>query len=321
VAVRAIVFSKVGEPKDVLALHDLPDPRAGPGEVLVKVDARPVHPADSFFVRGTYRWKPQLPQIAGIEGSGLVVELGPGVDRSWGLEPGGRVVFRRAGTWASLARVPAASAYPVASDLSAVEACQLLLNPLTAQGLLDVASPEPGRNVLVNAAGSVVGRWLIALAKARGLRPFAVARSPASREKARAAGAEHAFADDEDYAPRIQEAGGASAAFDAAGGPAARKALDSLAPGARFVAYGLLSGEPIVLRSEDLIYRGVTLRGFGIQAWLEARGRASVLHDLELVTRSFRENRTLLPTLNTLPLERFQDAVSGQHAEKPILLG
>lgn len=317
---RAIVFSKVGEPKDVLALQDVPDPRAGPGEVLVRVDARPVHPADAFFVRGTYRWKPQLPQIAGIEGSGIVLELGPDIERC-GLERGGRVVFRHPGTWASLARVRADSAYPVASDLSAVEACQLLLNPLTAQGLLDSGGAEPGRIVLVNAAGSVVGRWLIALAKARGLRPFAVARSPGSCEKARAAGAEHVFAEHEDYAPTVRQAGGAAAAFDAVGGPAARKALDSLAAASRFVAYGLLSGEPILVRSEDLIYRDVTLRGFGIQAWLEARGRANVLNDLELVRRTARENRTLLATSNTVPLERFQDAVTGHHTEKAILLG
>ncbi len=318
---RAIMFSRTGDPEEVLTLQEVPDPRPGLGEVLIRVEARPVHPADAFFIRGTYRWKPRLPQIAGIEGSGIVVEVGPHVDRSCDLDPGRRVVFRHPGTWASLASVAAGSVFAVPSDVSAVEACQLLLNPLTATGLLEVAGLEPGHVVLVNAAGSVVGRWLIALAKARGLRPLAVARSPTSREKARAAGAEQTFEDDQDYPLHVRDAGGAAAAFDAVGGPQARKALDSLAPGGLFIAYGLMSGEPFPVRSEDLIYRGLTLRGFGIQGWLEARGRALVLGDLDDVARTLRENRGLLATGNTLSLDRFREAVSGKSSDKPILLG
>jgi NADPH:quinone reductase-like Zn-dependent oxidoreductase len=319
---KAVVFRRTGEPREVLEWSDVPDATPGAADVLIRVEARPVHPADGFFIRGTYRWKPRFPQIAGIEGAGVIIECGPNVDSSFALNPGRRVAFRHPGTWASLASVPASHVFPVPLELTAVEACQLLLNPLTAKALLDEAGLHPGDAVLVNAAGSVVGRWLTALAKAQELRPFAVARTDRSRDRARAAGAERAFAEDEDYPSRMRElTGGAAAAFDAVGGAQGRKALDSLAPGAKFVAYGLMAAEPFPVRSEDLIYRDLRLSGFGINAWMEGRGRAEIGRDLDEITQVLRQNRSLLATRNTYPLERFREAVTDSASDKAVLLG
>ena len=70
---QAIVFDRAGEPGDVLRLVERAVPEPVGDQVLVKVAARPIHPADLAFIRGQYRVRPQFPQSAGLEGAGVVV--------------------------------------------------------------------------------------------------------------------------------------------------------------------------------------------------------------------------------------------------------
>ncbi len=62
-----------------IAVVEMPVPRPGPGQVLVRVHASPVNPSDYFFLRGLYSFKKPLPTVPGFEGSGTVVEAGPGL--------------------------------------------------------------------------------------------------------------------------------------------------------------------------------------------------------------------------------------------------
>src|SRR5215469_13957313 len=62
-----------------LTVAEVPVPRPGPGEVLVKVFASPVNPSDLMFVLGKYGFRKPLPAIPGFEGSGTVVEVGRGM--------------------------------------------------------------------------------------------------------------------------------------------------------------------------------------------------------------------------------------------------
>src|SRR5260370_34431319 len=67
-----------GAPASV-GVVEMPVPRPGPGQVLVRVHASPVNPSDYFFLRGLYSFKKPLPTVPGFEGSGTVVEAGPGL--------------------------------------------------------------------------------------------------------------------------------------------------------------------------------------------------------------------------------------------------
>ena len=67
---QAIIFDHAGEPADVLRHADAAMPTPVDNQVLVKVVARPIHPADLAFIRGQYRVRPQFPQAAGLEGAG-----------------------------------------------------------------------------------------------------------------------------------------------------------------------------------------------------------------------------------------------------------
>src|SRR5215469_18454326 len=67
-----------GKPESI-SIAEIPVPRPGPGEVLVKVFASPINPSDLMFIRGLYGFRKPLPAIPGFEGSGTVVEAGSGM--------------------------------------------------------------------------------------------------------------------------------------------------------------------------------------------------------------------------------------------------
>ena len=75
---RAFIFERNGEPADVLAVRDLPDPVPGPGELLVRVSLSPVNASDLHVIRGRFGRQPALPASPGLECVGVVQTLGPG---------------------------------------------------------------------------------------------------------------------------------------------------------------------------------------------------------------------------------------------------
>ena len=75
---KAFVFERTGDPNDVLAVRELPKPKPGPGEILVRVQLSPVHPSDMHIMRGRFGRQPTLPASPGIECVGAVEALGSG---------------------------------------------------------------------------------------------------------------------------------------------------------------------------------------------------------------------------------------------------
>src|SRR5262249_29116562 len=75
-AVQLLAYE--GKPENI-SIAEIPVPRPGPGEVLVKVFASPINPSDLMFIQGLYGFKKSLPAVPGFEGSGTVVETGSGM--------------------------------------------------------------------------------------------------------------------------------------------------------------------------------------------------------------------------------------------------
>src|SRR5262249_56876736 len=97
---KAFVFERPGDPNDVLPVRELPKPKPGPDEILVRVRLSPVHPSDMHIMRGRFGRQPTLPASPGIECVGVVEALGSGVS---GPLPGSRVVLLHGGgSWRAL---------------------------------------------------------------------------------------------------------------------------------------------------------------------------------------------------------------------------
>src|SRR5262249_43499921 len=158
--VKAFVFERNGDPHDVLAARELPDPKPGPGEILVRVRLSPVHPSDLHIMRGRFGRQPTLPASPGIECVGVVEALGSGVA---GPAPGTRAVLLSVGgSGRELIVSPAAGVIPVPADLSDDDAAQAWVNPVTAWVMTMVEHDlKPGDWLAQTAAGSTVGQLVL----------------------------------------------------------------------------------------------------------------------------------------------------------------
>jgi NADPH:quinone reductase-like Zn-dependent oxidoreductase len=179
-----------GEPTEVLEVVDVPEPASpAAGEVLVGVEYAPVNMNDLYLIQGAYPVRPSLPSFVGNEGVGRVLTVGSGVEH---LKVGDRVLVPLyAFSWRERVVVPAAGLFSL-PDAGPRQLAMLGINPPTASLLLDEASDlKPGDWVAQNAANSGVGRSVISIAKARGLKTINAVRRPELIPELEAIGARH----------------------------------------------------------------------------------------------------------------------------------
>jgi NADPH:quinone reductase-like Zn-dependent oxidoreductase len=161
-----VVATEYGGP-EVLDVVDSEVAAPGPGEVRISVRAAAVNPADVKLRQGLFG-KPPLPLRLGSEVSGVVVEVGSGVD---GLAPGDEVVaYRVSGGYATELVTKAGNVFRKPPSLPFEEAAGLLLAGVTAFHALEVAAVGDGDTLLVHGASGGVGQLLVQLARLRGVR-------------------------------------------------------------------------------------------------------------------------------------------------------
>ncbi len=189
---KAAVIDQVGPPGTIV-VRELPDPVAGPGEVLVRVRAAAVNPIDTYVRAGSVAMPLTFPFIVGCDLAGEVVAVGAGVnvfkpgDRVWGSNQG---VLGRQGTCAELAAVPAEWLYPTPAGVSDRDAAAAALVGITAHlGLVHHAAMQPGETVLVNGGSGAVGSMVIQMAGLLGARVVAVVGTDAGLARVRELGA------------------------------------------------------------------------------------------------------------------------------------
>ena len=171
---------------DRMEWGEVPDPRPGPGQALVTVLAAGVNYIDTYHRTGLY--PVELPFTPGLEGAGVVRELGKGTE---GLEVGDRVAWSTClGSYAEQAVGPAERMVPVPPGVEIESAAGLLLQGITAHFLANDTFPlQEGDRALVHAGAGGVGLLLIQLAKRRGAEVFTTVgdrrKGPAGRERRR----------------------------------------------------------------------------------------------------------------------------------------
>jgi NADPH2:quinone reductase len=260
-----------GEPADVLTLEELPTPEPGPGQVLVRLRARPINPSDLFAIRGTYGMLPKLPATPGMEGAGVIEALGPGVEQ---LSVGQQVVpLGVNGAWQEYAVADARALIALPPGLSDTQAAMLFVNPTTAWLLLhDELKIEPGGWVLQNAANSAVGRFVIQLSRRYGYRTINVVRRRDVVDELLAEGADHVICEaDEDVVERVRaitDGKGVRAAIDSVAGESGSRLIQALAPGGVMIVFGAISREPLTIDGGAMLFRGITVRGWWLAYWL-----------------------------------------------------
>ena len=265
---RVMQFDEVGPP-EVLHSANVPVPKPGSGEVLVRVQAIGVNFSEVSRRRGTTPLAPGrgFPYIPGYECSGFVEALGTGVTT---FAPGDRVLVRSfPATYAEYVAVPASIVYQLPDTLDFVQAAGIAGVYSTAwQNLVNRAQLQPNETVLVQACASGVGIGNVQVAKHIGATVIGTASTDEKLEWAMQFGVDHRInyvtSDFVEETMRLTGGQGVPVVVDGVGGEVLLKSLKVLAPGGRLVTYGRAGGErQITLTLPELWFTNLTILGSG----------------------------------------------------------
>lgn len=269
-SIHAIVVDNFGD-ASVLRWRDVPDPKPGPGEVTIRVTTTGVNFADIMRRRGGYRGAPP-PFTPGLDCTGTIVEAGSGVTD---LRPGQRVcAFPIDGGYAEVVRAKAVLTYPLGDDVPE-EAAASLTVVVTAYNILNFAArAQRGESVLVHAAAGGVGSTAVQMAKALGLRVFAVAGGAEKVALAKQLGADAAFDHQANFAEQVKGAAGergVDIVLDSVAGDTFAASLPLLAEFGRYVIYGMASGKPGESKTNVFHTGNRALLGYSTGGYRDAR--------------------------------------------------
>ena len=270
-SISAAVYEKHGNPAEVLRVETRPWPEPAADEVVVKMLAAPINPADLNQIEGKYPVRPELPATPGFEGAGIVVELDAHVK---GLTSGSLVIVpHNIGTWRNAVAVKAEDLVVVPQGIDPVQAAMLKINPLTAWRLLhDYVDLKKGDWLIQNAANSAAGRDVIQISRELGFKTANVVRRAELIEELRNEGGDVVLVDDDTLRNEVKTAtGGASIrlALNSVGGDSALRLANCLAPGGTLVSFGAMSLQPLKIPTGLLIFKDLRFRGIWINKWYD----------------------------------------------------
>jgi NADPH2:quinone reductase len=267
---KAVRIHELG-PAGNLRLDEIDKPDPGPGEVLIKNAAAGVNYADIARRNGSYLQKTPLPYVMGLEAAGTIAEVGEGVSD---FEAGQRVLaLIGSGGYAEYVAAPTSQLFPIPDELGFGEASALLVQGLTAVGLLREA--RAGQSILIHAAAGGVGTLLVQLAKHRGLTVIGTASSPEKLEKVIELGADFGINyTEDDWTEQVLQATGnrgVDIIIEMVGGDIVEKNLKVLAVNGTMWVYGSASGQDYKLSVLNLLNKNHIVRGY----WLTLESPAA----------------------------------------------
>lgn len=282
---RAVQITRLDGPSAVEVV-EVPEPVAGPGQVLVDVHVAGVSYPEVLQTRGAYQLKPELPFIPGAEVSGVVRTAPDGAH----VTAGDRVVaFPGVGGYAEVVAVAAETVFRLPDRVSFEAGAALPMNYLTVHfGLVQRGRLQAGETVLVHGAAGGVGTAAVQLASALGARVIAVVSSPEKGEVARAAGADEVVAVEgfKDAVKALTGGRGVDIVVDPVGGDRFTDSLRSLGTEGRLLVIGFTGGEIPTVKVNRLLLNNLSVVGVGWGAYW--------LADLPFLQRQWDE---LLPLL------------------------
>lgn len=264
---RAFRIEQPGSPDD-LKLIELPVPEPGPGQVRILVAYSSLNPLDTVIRAGKAPWMgTPWPFTPGVEHSGVIDAVGPGVDFEWM----GRAVISRQGHGgnAQYSIADVSRVVRIADDMDLVTGAVYRSCSHTAWRVLhEAARTRPGQNILVHSAAGPVGIMLTQFAVQARLNVIGLVGGPAKQAYVRPFGAQHLVDTraNPDWAPMVREivgAAGVHLAVDGIGGPDSARNLEVIAPGGEVIFIGSTSGVPAApILPGMLIIRHAAARGF-----------------------------------------------------------
>ena len=294
-----------------LEIAELPDPVAGPGEVVVNVKACALNFFDTLIIRGRYQYKPDLPFSPSAEGAGVVESVGEGVE---GFKPGDRVMaYICWGAAREKIIVPQNLLVPIPDEVSFDVAAGLSVTyGTTLHAFKDRADLKPGETVAVLGASGGVGQAAVEIATIMGADVIACASSQEKLEFAKSLGArktiDYSTQSLKDSLKDLTVGKGVNVVYDPVGGELAEQAIRATAWEGRFLVIGFAAGDIPKIPLNLPLLKGCDIRGvfWGAAVERDPDGhRANMAQLLEWV-----KDGKLKPHIHaTYPLEQISEAL------------
>jgi NADPH2:quinone reductase len=296
---------------DKLTLDEVEKPAPKAGEVLIKVGAAGINYADTMMRSGNYLTKPELPLTLGYEAAGTIEELGENVSD---LKIGQRVLATTSsGGYAEYATAKANQVIPIPDELGFSESTALLVQGLTALGLLN--ETKSGETILVHAAAGGVGSLLVQLAKYKNLTVIGTASSEQKLQLVADLGADFAINySEDDWTEEVLEATGGKGAdwiIEMVGGEIVGKNLKVLAKNGTMWVYGAASGEDYKVSVLSLMQKNHIIRGY----WLMNESIENRIKFTRELLEHIRAGRLKIQ-VTEFPLEQAAEAHRALEARK-----
>lgn len=245
-----------------LTLEEIEKPTPKADEVLIKVAAAGINYADTMMRSGNYLTKPDLPFTLGYEAAGTIENLGDNVTN---FKVGQRVLATtNSGGYAEFATAKANATIPIPDELGFGESTALLVQGLTALGLLNPT--KSGESILIHAAAGGVGTLLVQLAKYKGLKVIGTASSEQKLQKVIELGADFAVnyseSDWTDEVLQATEGKGVNWLIEMVGGDIVAQNLKVLAKHGTMWIYGAASGQDFKVSVLSLMAKNHKIQGY-----------------------------------------------------------
>src|SRR5215213_305426 len=287
---------QLDEPNGRLMLREVPMPRPQAGQVLIRMAAAPINPSDLAALSGlSYSGTRTFPFTPGLEGSGIVVEAGEGFMPR--LLNGRRVacsaLLTGDGTWAEYMVTSAQLCIPLSRNVSLEQGTMLLVNPLSALAILEIAQRGKHRAIISTAAASALGGMVLRLGKRHNIPIIHVVRRQAQVDWIRSLGGEHVLNSSEagftEQLRTMVQKYQATLLLDAISGRITQQLAEAAPFGSTILLYSRLSEEECIIDARTALIKNLHFDGWFLANWL---GEKNLLQVLQLS----RQAQSLLGT-------------------------
>ncbi len=319
---RAITAPEPGGP-EALTMTELPDPQAGPDEVVIDVVASAVNRADTMQRQGFYPPPPGASDVLGLECSGRISQVGAEV-HGWSI--GDEVcALLSSGGYAEKVAVPVGQVMPLPPGVGLKAAAAIPEVACTVwSNVFMVASLQPGETLLVHGGAGGIGNFAIQLAKAMGAKVLTTAGSAEKLALCESLGADRAVNyHDEDFVEVARQAGGADVILDNMGAKYLSRNVAALATQGRLVVIGLQGGTKAELDLSVLLGKRGAVIATSLRSRPAAEKAAICAAVVEHVWPLIGEGKVRSFVHEEIPLEQVSRAHevmdSGSHSGKILL--
>jgi NADPH2:quinone reductase len=310
-SMQAVLLDKDGGP---LSLRQIPVPKPGAGEVLIRMTTSPINPSDLGFLEGGHGYEKTFPVVPGVEGSGTVVSAGVGLLPK--ILTGRRVACAKSsttdGAWAEYMVTRATQCVPLQKNISNEQGAMLLVNPLTALVFFDILKKGRHAALINTAAASALGRMMVRLALKKGIPLINIVRRKDQAEVLTSLGAEHILiSTDQDFQQKLTALSHrlhATLVLDAISGNFTQQLIEAAPDNSLVLLYSNLSREPSRISPHSLWNHNIRVEGFFLGTWAAKQNLLKIL-SLSMEVQNLIKTDLQSPVYKRLPLSSVQEGL------------